>query len=190
MVQTLYEFMDEIEYGKTHIQGLIGSGARATHNFVLEDLVTTIDHHNEDCYWVYEGIRNRGCPIVFKTSTVKGSRNTSAIDIYIKQHLISSVIRNILLDRSTSSVRERCNAAVFIYYYNIFYHTNREYTIEEITESVVIYLSDTIKVMIDKELTTYRDCPNMSNIIEEMQMRLNLERTQSVVKKRWINLRS
>lgn len=184
MLVYIDEFISDI-YTRLYFKNLIGTTARDIHQ---RELTTPMGSLSNDHYWLHwtEKSNTKNCPILYRTSTVKDVRSTKDLDTYVKQHLVSSVIRNILLNNSYSEMM-RGNIAVFIFYYHAYYNSKEEYNLNELTEKVIIHLSNTITTMMNKELTTYRNY-KVNSLIKMMRTRLNIERSYITVKR--INLRT
>ena len=77
--------------------------------------------------------------------------NNVTLDVYAETHLISSVIKNILLlNIDKVNTLTQINMLKFIYYYYSFYRKQLDNMLS-LTQNVVYLLSGTIKVLIDKD---------------------------------------
>jgi len=101
-------------------------------------------------------------------------------------HLYSSIIKNILLGNYEKELTY--NILLYILYYRVVYKSYNPLTNIEITDGVIIELSNIIKLMIDKENTTYKDEPRISDIIAELRKLLIRERIHKGIKPK-LNLR-
>ena len=192
MIQNLYDYVDDMGYCRNHFRDIVDSDARKIHTIFLCGIDTATRNAKRciesDGYWIWDNSKCVNFPILFRHATKGRNSTIKPLDEYAKIHLVSSVIKNIFLDTTVTNTRLKGNTAVYIYYYHALYNVYDTPTKESLTESVVFYLSSTIKTMIDKELTLYRDHVELiSEFIDIMRIRLNMERT--VDRARNINLR-
>ena len=104
------------------------------------------------------------------------------VENYNKKHLINSIIRNILLQNYITDVGcndsvtlVKAHALIYTAYYFVYSICKSVPNIKNITENVKYLLGDIIKVMIDKELTLYRNHLEIGEFIDIMQVRMNIE---------------
>jgi len=183
--QSLYDYVNEMGYCRNHFRSLVESQAREIHKAQLGTCTNTIKNQTDipNGYWVWWTPDSQEHPILVRKTT----RGIKTLDEYAKTHLVSSVIKNIFLDDSIDDNRLKGNTAVYIFYYHAMYNSYDTPDAAKLTESVTFYISSTIKTMIDKELTLYRDHLEIAEFIDIMRIRLNMERT--VDRARSVNLR-
>jgi len=105
----------------------------------------------------------------------------------VSKHLYSAVIKYIILIRNYE-IDLQCNMILYILYYITTVKAYNKLTDKELTEGVILHLSNIIKQMIDKEDTLYRDRSEIATMITELRQSLIFERSHLGLRNR-INLR-
>ena len=140
-----------------------------------------------DGYYVDTIIENDNIKNVILYRMKNGER-TLVHDI-VTTHFYSSIIKNILFSES----EDICyNMLLFVIYYRVGYTShallNQEISNIEMTERVIYYLVSIIKLLIDREHTTYRTNTYIGEYIDSLRKILTRERIQLGIKPN-LNLR-
>lgn len=117
----------------------------------------------------------------------KRARDFFWITDYDTNHLRNSLIANILLDE-TLSMKDRLDRIVYIYYYYWFLRKRDETTIDNITHNVCFELQEIIKLLIQKELSVYRNY-NTVELVNAVRWRLASENLLLMARTSSINFR-
>lgn len=172
---SLYRFVDDIGYCRRYFKNILDNETTKfdKHLQIVDENKSSVDNIPlSDGYYLLKN--NEYTDILVKCT----NKVITSIDNYPKNHLVSSIIRNIIINGDKAYDNNiRGNSIVFLYYYHSLYAYRQKINIEGITERVIKLISDTISTMIAKEKTLYK---NHQDIIDEfiniMQMRLNSER--------------
>lgn len=92
---------------------------------------------------------------------------------YVPTYLTSSLIKNILFAPVSYDTKARLDVIVFSWYYYWFVKSDKDIT--NITHNVCFQLEETIKTILDKELTLYRAFET-AEAISALRFRLSSER--------------
>ena len=130
----------------------------------------------DDDYYIIDGtlLRKKGKELNYLTGMV----NT---------HVYSSMIKNIILEDSYDDVLT-FNMILYILYYRVMFRASTILSDKELTEGVIIELSNLIKLMIDREHSTYRNKPAISDAIDEIRRLIKRERINNGIRPK-LNLR-
>lgn len=104
----------------------------------------------------------------------------------VPTHLNSSVIKNILFNSYEKDLTN--NMLLFILYYKVTYSTTNPLSNMQITEGVILEISNIIKLLIDKEHSTYKNESRVSEVITDLRKLLVRERIHLGIKPK-LNLR-
>lgn len=117
----------------------------------------------------------------------KKGNDLNQITSQVPNHLYSSIIKNIIISGDYEE-ELKYNMVLYILYYRVAYRANNELNDEQLTEGVVYELSNLIKIMIDREVTTYKNNPYISDAIDDMRRLLKRERIHLGIRPK-LNLR-
>lgn len=110
-------------------------------------------------------------PFVYKVTVKKDKIET--YDNYIKTYFLNSCIKNILLEPNEYSLIVKCNTLVYLFYYYSIYGYKLK-TLDKVTDNVIMYILQTIKILQDKADTLYRDYP-ARECIDQLRTSLQIE---------------
>jgi hypothetical protein len=102
------------------------------------------------------------------------------------QHYYSSIVKNVLFNNYEKDLTN--NILLYILYYKVTYSSRAPLTNDQITDGVILMLSGIIKLLIDKEHSTYKNESNVSEIIDDLRKLLIRERIHKGIKPK-LNLR-
>ena len=103
----------------------------------------------------------------------KREQDFNWIENYDLAHFRNSVITNILFGPNQGEIKDRLDKIIYLNYYYRF--MKREEKIDDLTQNTCFELQEIIKVIIDKELTLYRNQPTVQ-AIDAVRWRLTSER--------------
>ncbi len=112
-------------------------------------------------------------PLIFKYKNA----SINPLYKYISKHLMSSIIKRILLD-GPGETKQRINRAVYILYY---YWFSRKDKIKDIIHNVCIDIENIIGILINNGLTTYKDYTVSGELVEELRNKLRIEKLMEAV---------
>lgn len=110
-------------------------------------------------------------PFVYKHTIKK--HKVEIYDNYHKAYFLNSCIKNILLEENEYSLVVKCNTIIYLFYYYSIYCYQLK-TLDLITDNVIMYILQTIKILQDKADTLYRDYP-VRECIEQLRTSLQIE---------------
>ena len=105
----------------------------------------------------------------------------------ISNHLTNSIIKNIILNTELAQ-DIKYNMLLYILYYRVVYKANNPLTDKEITDGIILELANLIKILIDRENTTYKGNTGISDAIDEIRILLKRERIHIGIRPK-LNLR-
>lgn len=170
----LHEYIEELGYPRNEFIGSLSNNNKniPAMNESIEDgyYIITYNYNDESGY-----------------TLIKSKKNIyDSVAKTVPIHLYSSIIKNILLGSYEKELTY--NMLLFILYYKVTYRSSVGLSIEQITEGVIIELSNIIKLLIDKEDSTYKNERRISNIIDEIRTLLKRERIHVGIRPK-LNLR-
>jgi len=101
-------------------------------------------------------------------------------------YLYNAIVKYIILEDIDLDLK--INMVLYILYYNATVNGSDNISDNDITEGVILHVSNIIKLMIEKEHTLYRDSPHISDAIDELRQTLIFERAHTNWRQK-INLR-
>ena len=103
----------------------------------------------------------------------KTCRHFSWIEYYHNMHFRYSLIINILLNDNYGTMKHKLDSLVYsLYYYRFIKHEDK---INNLTQNTCFELQELIKILIDKENTTYKHY-QLAPIIDAIRLRITSER--------------
>ena len=168
-VVQLSEYIEEVGYPRMLFLNIKDNNEK---EFILEIHYNDLD----DAFYLINGslVRKKGTNFKRITNTVSN-------------HLYSSIIKNIILNDNYDEVLTY-NMLLYILYYRVTYKAHSLLNNNQITDGIIIELSNIIKLMIDRKNSTYRNKPAISDAIDEMRRLIKRERINSGFKPK-LNLR-
>ncbi len=101
-------------------------------------------------------------------------------------HVYSAIVKYIILKKYDLNLK--IDMILYILYYTTKYRAINDLTDSELTDGVIIHISNIIKLMIEREDTTYRNKSEIGEAIEELRRTLTFERARLGIRQK-INLR-
>ena len=171
----LSEYITEIEYPRNEFID-VDRGA----NNILQNIVEPLTLNG---YYIIN-YANNGiigyCLIRYKDN------NIVRVTEMPPQHFYSSLVKNILLGNYEKDLTN--NILLYILYYKVKYSSHNPLTNDQITDGVILELSNIIKLLIDKEHNTYKNESRVSELISDLRKLLIRERIHKGIKPK-LNLR-
>jgi len=178
--QLLSELAEELGYPRNNFLDL----NRAGNNVAISYYSKEVENLLQSEFYLVEILykdNSKGYTLVrFKDKML------SSITDMINVHLYNAIIKNILLGNYEKELTN--NILLYILYYRVVYKSYNPLTNAEITDGVILELCNIIKLLIDKEFSTYKNEPRISDIIAELRKLLIRERIHKGIKPK-LNLR-
>jgi hypothetical protein len=105
---------------------------------------------------------------------------------HVPKRIYSAIIKDIILKPFDDD--HKYNMVLYVLYYVTIHRAYDELSSETLTNGVILHLSNIIKLMIDREYTTYKAHPVIEEAIEYVRRLLTRERIHLGIKPR-LNLR-
>jgi len=180
----LFNYIEYTEYPRHNFISISSEGRQKHQEYILhyklgQQILLDDNFNLPNTYYLIYDDHIKSYPLLVR----KKNDKIFEMDNYNSKHFLSSIIKNVFLFNYTvptsieqSSGYIKTNVSSYLFYYYIYYNNKVKLNIDEITDGVITIMSNCYMLMIDKELTTYRDYLDINDYINNIQIRLNMER--------------